>query len=195
MIHLNSRAYLTICLRSYEHAQKTNIELLGLPSTSLSWIMTPEIHPGQLIIIVNETTLYTIDSQCRPFQITGTRDLLLDTRTYIDLIENYQNVLSDLQSILRQIFLSLSLQEMSSCEYLVNWEWKIKEEAIANKMSFNEIKAFCFNSLNDLPNKDLSLKLKKALNEVKKSRKKSFEPHIDWGDYNITNQKLTPAND
>jgi hypothetical protein len=183
-----------MCLCSYKNVNLTNVELLGLESISFSWIMTPEIHPGQLIVVVGESAFYTLDSQHRPFQIAGTRDLLLDVDTYVDLTENYQNVLSDVQHILLHAFSALSLQEMNSCAYLKEWEWEIKERVIRNKMTFSEIKSTCVQSLLDLPNENISSKIRKALSEVKKSRKK-IEFYIDWGDYNITSQKLKIATD
>jgi len=173
--------------------------LAGLPSIDFAQVMMPEIAPGQIVIIAfaeNKCAIYTLDGQNRPFQVAGTRDYLLDAQSYRDLTFEYRKTIFEIQFILMQIFAELTLQEMAICQYLSEWEWKIKEVTVPGKYTFDQMILLCQESLLQLPNSNLSQKLIKKLQAIKKPKTNQIkEQYIDWGDYDIKNQREKAATD
>jgi len=192
-------AYLTLCLNTYYGGQssKPPLMLAGVPFLDFSWVMAPEIAAGQLVIVViqaGKTALYTLDANKRPFQVAGTRDLLLNIREYHDLTRTHLSVLCDVRSILEQVFSSLSLQEMYYCDYLSEWEWEVKNRVVSVKASFSEILAVCEETLETLPNKNLNQRLVKVLKSLKKTRgKPKYDTYVDWEHYPVRSQTEKPA--
>lgn len=193
--------YLTVCLKTCNALDSTKhtLVLAGIPSIDFSQVMMPEIAPGQIVIVAfveNKCAIYTLDGQNRPFQVAGTRDYLLDAQSYRDLTFEYRKTIFEIQFILMQIFTELTLQEMAICQYLSEWEWKIKEVTVPGKYTFDQMVLLCQESLLQLPNSNLNQKLIKKLQTIKRPKTNQIkEQYIDWGDYDIKNQIEKAATD
>lgn len=193
--------YLTVCLKTCNalDSAKHTLVLSGIPSIDFSQVMMPEIAPGQIVIVAfaeNKCAIYTLDGQNRPFQVAGTRDYLLDAQSYRDLTFEYRKTIFEIQFILMQIFTELTLQEMAICQYLSEWEWRIKEVTVPGKYTFDQMVLLCQESLLQLPNSNLNQKLIKKLQTIKRPKTNQIkEQYIDWGDYDIKNQIEKAATD
>jgi len=193
--------YLTVCLKTCNTLNSSNhtLVLAGMNPVEFSQVMMSDIAPGQIVIVAfveNKCAIYTIDSQHRPFQIAGTRDFLLDAKSFQDLTIEYRRTIFDIQFILKQVFTELTLQEMTACQYLSAWEWEIKEAIVQEKYNFNQMISLCQESLLQLPNSNLSQKLINKLKNLKRPKNNQVqEQYIDWGDYEIKSQIEKAATD
>lgn len=193
----DTRVYLTIC---FQRSKGINIKYtfnhVNIPQIEFHWIMTPEMVPGQFLIVAqreDKTALYTLDSNNKPFQISGTRDLLLDAEAYDDLTIEYRQILSNVHGVLNQIFMNLSIQEMYHYSVLSEFEWLVKEAAINQRMTFTQIVDFCYCVISNLEDKVLSSKLEKSLKGTHRKNIKIIEPFVDWSGYGIKSQTTTFA--
>jgi hypothetical protein len=190
-----NNVWVSVCLNSI-HGQtwkKQSVEISGLPTIEFSWIMLPEIQPGQTVIAaINQeerlSSLYILDIENCPYQIAGTRDLLLDSEFYIDLRGEYTQVVSDLEAVFWSAYEPLTLQEMSCCSYLRDWEQQVKSIAVRQKMSMAQIIKICEQTIAEYPNPKLSSRIIDGVKIVKRVKKKPW-CHINWGEYDLKLQK------
>lgn len=197
----NVDVYLTICLKTNKcNGTEYVLSLAGLDEIYFSQVMMPNISPGQFVIIAfdenKKHSIYILDQKNCPFQVVGTRDLLLDACFYTDLTREFNRTIFDIQFILKQMFLELTVQEMIDCSYLSDWELAVKELAIPEKYDFEEMILLCQNSLKSLPDVVACNKLREKLKVIKKPKNKySHEQYVDWGDYFIKSQTTKVATD
>jgi len=177
-----NRAYLAICAHdvSGDFPSQSEVKLLGLPPTQISWITTPHIHAGQCVLVVlseSEPTkakaLYIFDHNNRPFQVGGIRDLLLDGVRLIDLTKTHLPTLRYAKVIQEAVFASLSLGEM--CAYqqpLRLWQAKCIEEMLSEKPTFKSCQDICLKHWNqDVFAEDVTQRATEAVMNVKQPKK------------------------
>lgn len=176
----------------------TPIKLAGINQSITFFIITPKIVPGQRLILVQtpeSNALYTLDKFHTPFQIAGTRDLLLDADKYQDLTQNYQATLYHTQRILNAVFENLSMNDMLNNTYLSDIEWEIKEQALLHNMNFKDVCNLCIFKFNNISDKRLRDLILMVINRIKYKKTKADIFYVNWGDYNIRNQIEIPAID
>lgn len=155
--------------------------------------MLPEIQPGQTVIVATNqeerlSSLYILDIENSPYQIAGTRDLLIDAEDYVDLRGEYTQVVSDLESVFWAAYEPLTLQEMGCCAYLRDWEHQVKSIVVRQKMPLAQIIKTCEQTIAEYPNPKLSSRIMDGVKTVKRAKKKHW-CHINWGEYDIKLQK------
>jgi hypothetical protein len=186
----NVDVYSTICLKSHKsNAIEHELWLSGMPIINFKQVMMPNIFVGENIIVACsecKISTYKLDNIRRPFQISGTRDLLIDANSFQDLTSEYTKTIYYANFILTNLFMELTLEEIEDNPNLIDWECLIKETSIPNKFNFEKIKELCLDKLPVLQKNNCINRLEKKITQIEKPVFKSKITDINWESYDIT---------
>ncbi len=152
-------------------ANKEKLHLLGVDYTFPIWLASTDLKVGHPVLVVyNEkykdiSSVYFMNENNFPFQVSGTIDRLLDCENIINYTEDYIKHLRYGEILFDGIYNELNNQEMMNNSKAIKYiEETSMIEIVSKKMEWNDIKYYLRNIWSSsINNYEINRKVRKSL--------------------------------